>query len=149
MAEAQMGRLADHNLETRADLAALANAMRPSREGLPVNLLVVDDDEHIREVCRTVAAECGITVMDVSTAEEALELLELSSVDILLTDLRLPGTSGLDLLKRVTVTHPTKPFRVAELRAPRTRGSRQCAGCCGVVCKLRFRERKGRQQEEV
>lgn len=44
--------------------------------------------------------------MDVSTAEEALEVLELSSVDILLTDLRLPGTSGLELLKKVTVTYP-------------------------------------------
>ncbi len=84
-------------------------------------------------------------VLDVSTVEEALELLELSSVDILLTDLRLLGTSGPELLKKVTVTHPevavvmltqygtidsavqatrmgaadyvTKPFRVDELQA--------------------------------
>jgi len=111
----------------------------------PLSLLVVDDDEHIREVCRSVAAEAGLRVLDVSTAEEALELMEVSSVDMLLTDLRLPGTSGLELLKRVAVTHPdiavvmltqygtidsavqatrmgaadyvTKPFRVEELRA--------------------------------
>jgi two-component system response regulator HydG len=84
-------------------------------------------------------------VTDVSTAEEALEVMEMSSVDILLTDLRLPGTSGLELLRRVTPTYPdiavvmltqygtidsaveatrmgaadyvTKPFRVEELRA--------------------------------
>ncbi len=111
----------------------------------PMHLLVVDDDEHVREVCRTVAEECGMRVADVSTGEEALDVLEMSPVDILLTDLRLPGASGLELLKRVTVTHPdvavvmltqygtidsavqatrmgaadyvTKPFRVEELRA--------------------------------
>ncbi len=111
----------------------------------PVHLLVVDDDAHVREVCRTVAEEIGMNVMDVSSAEEAVELLEMSSVDILLTDLRLPGTSGLELLRKVTQTHPdiavvmltqygtidsaveatrmgaadyvTKPFRVEELRA--------------------------------
>jgi two-component system response regulator HydG len=124
---------------------ALTERLRLGSENPPLNLLVVDDDEHIREVCRAVAAESGMKAIDVSTAEEALEVLELSSVDILLTDLRLPGTSGLELLKKVTVTHPdvavvmltqygtidsaveatrmgaadyvTKPFRVEELRA--------------------------------
>ena len=118
----------------------------PAEEGAaPLHILIVDDDEHIREVCRTVAESSGMHVMDVSTAEEAIELLEVSSVDVLLTDLRLPGTSGLELLCRVTHTHPdiavvmltqygtidsaveatrmgavdyvTKPFRVEELRA--------------------------------
>ena len=130
---------------TTAEFLALTEGLRIRASNPPLNLLVVDDDGHIREVCRSVAAETGMKVLDVSTAEEALELLELSSVDILLTDLRLPGTSGLELLKRVTVTHPdvavvmltqygtidsavqatrmgaadyvTKPFRVEELRA--------------------------------
>jgi two-component system response regulator HydG len=110
-----------------------------------MHLLLVDDDDHIREVCRSVAEDCGMKVTDVSTAEEAVEVMEVSSVDILLTDLRLPGTSGLELLRRVTQTYPdiavvmltqygtidsaveatrmgaadyvTKPFRVEELRA--------------------------------
>jgi DNA-binding NtrC family response regulator len=114
-------------------------------DSTPLHLLVVDDDDHIREVCRAVAEASGMSVMDVSTAEEAIELLEISSVDVLLTDLRLPGTNGLELLRQVTHTHPdiavvmltqygtidsaveatrmgavdyvTKPFRVEELRA--------------------------------
>jgi len=131
--------------KTTAEFLALTEGLRIRASNPPLNLLVVDDDGHIREVCRSVAAETGMKVLDVSTAEEALELLELSSVDILLTDLRLPGTSGLELLKKVTVTYPdvavvmltqygtidsavqatrmgaadyvTKPFRVEELRA--------------------------------
>ena len=118
---------------------------RNDRAAPPMHLLLVDDDDHIREVCRSVAEDCGMKVTDVSTAEEALEVMEMSSVDILLTDLRLPGTSGLELLRRVTQTYPdaavvmltqygtidsaveatrmgaadyvTKPFRVEELRA--------------------------------
>jgi len=128
-----------------AEFLAMTEEARTGPSNTPLNLLVVDDDEHIGEVCRRVASETGMRVFDVSTAEEALELLELSSVDILLTDLRLPGTSGLELLRKVTMTHPdvavvmltqygtidsavqatrmgaadyvTKPFRVEELRA--------------------------------
>ena len=127
------------------EFLALTETLTPRTSNPPLSLLVVDDDDHIREVCRSVALDTGMKVLDVSTAEEALELLEMSSVDVVLTDLRLPGTSGLDLLKKVTVTHPdvavvmltqygtidsavqatrmgaadyvTKPFRVEELRA--------------------------------
>ena len=135
-------------LETASEFlssTSLTSGLNGQPTNPPLNLLVVDDDEHIREVCRSVAIETGMKVSDVGTAEEALELLELTSVDVLLTDLRLPGTSGLELLKRVVVTHPdiavvmltqygtidsavqatrmgaadyvTKPFRVEELRA--------------------------------
>lgn len=145
MADAQAARLASRTPEAEAEFLTLTEGMGPYKGGAPVSLLVVDDDDHIREVCRAVAAACGMKAADVCTAEEALEVLEFSSVDILLTDLRLPGTSGLELLKKVTVTHPdvavvmltqygtidsaveatrigaadyvTKPFRVEELRA--------------------------------
>ncbi|MGB7730949.1 MAG: sigma-54 dependent transcriptional regulator [Candidatus Acidiferrum sp.] len=145
MADTQSGRLMQHAGKAMSDFMALTEGLHLPTLNPPLNLLVVDDDEHIREVCRTVAVETGMKVLDVSTAEEALELLELSSVDILLTDLRLPGTSGLELLKRCAVTHPdvavvmltqygtidsavqatrmgaadyvTKPFRAEELRA--------------------------------
>jgi len=145
MAHVYAGQLATQAARATAEFIAQAEGLQPRSGNPPLNLLVVDDDEHIREVCRAVAAESSLKAIDVSTAEEALEVLELSSVDILLTDLRLPGTSGLELLKKVAVTYPdiavvmltqygsidsaveatrmgaadyvTKPFRVEELRA--------------------------------
>jgi DNA-binding NtrC family response regulator len=145
MADLQAGRFIQPTIDNTAEFMALTDGVARPNANPPLSLLVVDDDEHIREVCRTVATETGMRVRDVGTAEEALELLEQLSVDILLTDLRLPGTGGLELLKRVTVTHPdvavvmltqygtidsavqatrmgaadyvTKPFRVEELRA--------------------------------
>ena len=56
----------------------------------------------ICELCATVAAQVGLPATSVSSAELALEVLEQSAVDILLVDFKLPGMSGLDLLKRVT-----------------------------------------------
>jgi DNA-binding response OmpR family regulator len=57
----------------------------------PVHLLIVDDDDHIGEVCRVIAEDRGMKVYDASTAEKALEVLELTPVDILLTDLGCRG----------------------------------------------------------
>jgi DNA-binding NtrC family response regulator len=146
MAQTQPARMTAREAGVETEIFSLNDSLNGVRTALqPVSLLVVDDDEHIREVCRAVATECGMKTVDVSTAEEALEVMEFSAVDILLTDLRLPGTNGLELLKRVTVTHPdvavvmltqygtidsaveatrigaadyvTKPFRLEELRA--------------------------------
>ncbi len=111
---------------------------------LPMNLLVVDDEQHVRQLCADVAIQSGMKVTAVATAEEALAVLENSVVDILMTDLKLPESSGLDLLQQIRDTHPevavivltqygtidsavtatrlgavdyvTKPFRLEELR---------------------------------
>jgi DNA-binding NtrC family response regulator len=118
----------------------------------PMNILIVDDEPTIREACGEVAHLMGMNATMVATAEEAIDILENSAVDIVLTDLMLPHTSGLELLKRVHDTHPnlpvivltqygtidsavaatrmgaidyvTKPFRIEELRARLERASR-------------------------
>jgi two-component system response regulator HydG len=122
------------------------------RETAPMNILIVDDEPTIREACGEVAQLTGMNATMVATAEEAIEVLENNAVDIVLTDLMLPHTSGLELLKRVHDTHPnlpvivltqygtidsavaatrmgaidyvTKPFRIEELRARLERASR-------------------------
>src|ERR1700716_4101213 len=76
------------------------------RPTIPMSLLVVDDDAATRQVCQTVATQCGMKVLSAVSAEEALEVIEAASVDILLTDLQLPVSSGLDLLKCVHESHP-------------------------------------------
>jgi DNA-binding NtrC family response regulator len=83
-----------------------------AREAVSRSILIVDDEPMIRETCAEVARQCGMKPISVSTAEEALEVLEHSAVDILLTDMKLRETNGLDLLKRVHETHPTVPVIV-------------------------------------
>src|SRR5690242_7400226 len=124
--------------------AALSDTFVARRSSMQMNLLIVDDDENTRELCVTVSAQAGLNPIAVSSAERALTVLEQRSVDILLTDLKLPGMSGIDLLKRVSELYPqisvivltqfgtidsaieagrigardyiTKPFRIEELR---------------------------------
>ncbi len=136
----------------RSDMATMREEVVVRRETAPMNILIVDDEPTIREACGEVAQLTGMNATMVATAEEAIEVLENSAVDILLTDLMLPHTSGLELLKQVHDTHPnlpvivltqygtidsavaatrmgaidyvTKPFRVEELRARLERASR-------------------------
>src|SRR5215472_12118065 len=115
------------------------------RESPPMNILIVDDESSIRDTCAAVAQQTGMKAIAVPTAEEALDVLERSAVDILLTDLKLPQANGVELLKHVHDLHPevavvvltqygtiesavevtrlgavdyvTKPFRIEELRS--------------------------------
>src|SRR6266852_3848136 len=82
------------------------------REAVSMNILIVDDEPSIRETCAEVARQAGMNAIPVASAEEALEVLENSAVDIVLTDLMLQQTSGLDLLKRVHDSSPTLPVIV-------------------------------------
>ena len=124
--------------------ATLSDERVPRRSAVPMSILIVDDEETTRELCVTVAVQAGLRATAVPSAEQALELLEHSAIDILLADLKLPGMGGLELLRRVSELYPqvsvivltqygtidsaieatrigardyvTKPFRIAELR---------------------------------
>jgi len=61
-------------------------------------ILVVDDEENIRLVLRTLLKRSNYEVETASGAEEALEKVESFGPDVVLTDVRMPKMSGLDLL---------------------------------------------------
>jgi len=70
---------------------------------------IVDDDSSIRWVlARALRAE-GFEVSDFEDAESALKALEKDSPEVLMTDIRMPGMSGLELAKFVHEKHPNIP----------------------------------------
>jgi len=72
------------------------------------DILVVDDDDVIREtLCELLAQDYVCHAAD--TAEGALAKLEGQSFDLVLTDVSMPGLSGLDLLNRVVEQYPGTP----------------------------------------
>lgn len=71
-----------------------------------LNLMIVDDERSIREACREVAQSLGFTTFPADSAEHAFRLLETQSIDAVLLDLRLPGTSGLEALRRIKERRP-------------------------------------------
>ena len=72
----------------------------------PISILIVDDEDSARELCRDVVLEWGFHGQLASTTEQALETLDDHPVDILLTDLRVPNLGGLELLQRVRKLYP-------------------------------------------
>ena len=66
------------------------------------NILVVDDDEAIRMMLGTHLRKLGYAVSTASDMTQAIERLENSFFDVVLTDVRMPGTDGLELLKWIS-----------------------------------------------
>ncbi len=86
-----------------------ALSMEPTREKAEpnlLNLLVVDDERSIREGCREVAQGIGYTTYVADNADHAFRVLDTTSVDVVLLDLRLPGLGGLEILKEVKRRRP-------------------------------------------
>ena len=115
-----------------------------SRRPSAATILIIDDEDATRSLCCDVVSETGLRTRTASTTEQALEILEQSPIDVIITDLRVPQLGGIELLKRVRESHPqiavivltqygtiesaveatrmgaadyvTKPFHVPELR---------------------------------
>jgi two-component system NtrC family response regulator len=73
---------------------------------MAMTILVVEDDDSLRRAVQLHLEKMGYVVTTCLDAETALQVLDQSPFDILLTDMHLPGLSGLDLLKRARLEHP-------------------------------------------
>jgi DNA-binding NtrC family response regulator len=69
-------------------------------------ILVVDDEAPIREGLAEVLREAGYEVFLAASAEEAWTTLESEAIHAVITDVRMPGSDGLELLKRVKTVSP-------------------------------------------
>jgi DNA-binding NtrC family response regulator len=69
-------------------------------------ILVADDDESLRRVTQMQLEELGYDVMTAQDGNSALALLAEATFPLVITDLKMPGMSGLELLKQIRATHP-------------------------------------------
>ncbi len=70
------------------------------------SILVVDDEKAQREILSAILTKEGYRIVDVAGAREALERLATEEFDIILTDLKMQGMSGMDLLEKVLTDNP-------------------------------------------
>ncbi len=66
-------------------------------------ILVVDDEDAIRDLCKLILEAEGYQVSTVSNGAAALDELANAATDLLITDIRMPGIDGLELFERVKV----------------------------------------------
>jgi len=73
---------------------------------------IVDDDRSIRWVIEKALSREGIAFSSFASAQEALDALSGSAPEVLVSDVRMPGLSGLELLQTVKQRHPEVPVIV-------------------------------------
>ena len=67
----------------------------------PKNLLLVDDDASLRRVLQHHLSEAGYSVLIAKDGTEAFNLYTENSIDLVITDVRMAGMDGTELLKRI------------------------------------------------
>jgi DNA-binding NtrC family response regulator len=75
-------------------------------------ILVIDDEKAICEGCRLVLDDLGYAVRYGTTGHEGLNQLQKADFDVLLLDIKLPDTDGMQILAGVRQTHPRMPVIV-------------------------------------
>ena len=128
---------------TRGEVAT--ESQLAERSSSAYTVLIVDDEAATRDLCSDVVRESGLRARVSATTEQALEILEQSPVEIVITDLQVPQLGGIEFLKHLRENQPqiavmvltqygsietaveatrlgamdyiTKPFHVDELRS--------------------------------
>ncbi len=78
----------------------------------PPQIWIIDDDRAIRWVLEKALSQAKLATTSFENADQALARLKRAQPDVILTDIRMPGTDGLALLDQVQISHPHLPVIV-------------------------------------
>jgi len=82
----------------------------PSLKGIKV--LVVDDDEDARDVLKAALNSYGAEVTTATGAPQALDTIASKKIDVLVSDINMPGMDGYELIRRVRAMRPEQGGRI-------------------------------------
>ncbi len=72
-------------------------------------ILIIDDEESQREPIRGFLSKKGFATLSASSCDEGMALFSGSAVDLVVTDYKMPGKTGLDVLREVKAANPLVP----------------------------------------
>ena len=98
-----------HRRYRRRDLESFLDRSGPGGRSAGPLVLVVDDDERLREFVRINLELEGYTVREASSADEALEAIEDQAPELVLLDVVMPGVDGWQMLQRLQERHGSIP----------------------------------------
>lgn len=73
-------------------------------------ILIVDDDPHVLEVLYARLQSAGYTVLKAGNGQDALVLLKSNRIDLMVSDMKMPGMGGMELLARARTKQPGLPI---------------------------------------
>jgi DNA-binding response OmpR family regulator len=99
-------------------------------------ILIVDDEEGIRDTLRAFFEIQGFEVFDAADGVEASERIREEPFDVVLTDLRMPGLDGLGVLRLVRSISPkTAVLILTGFSSPQSESEAMKLGCDGFLTK--------------
>ena len=101
-------------------------------------VLVVEDNEMNMQLVEYLLEEGGFDILKASSGEEALQLTQDQTPDLVLMDIHLPGMDGLSVVRQMKEDSRTKTIPILALTAHAMRGDRDRflqAGCDGYISK--------------
>lgn len=112
----------------------------PGTKGTPggERILVVEDDYWTRLLLHELLEAHGYLALQAADAGQALRLLHTHHPDLILTDIRLPGPSGIDLLRRIRRDDKLRHIPVVAVTAMAMKKDEQmlrAGGCAGYLSK--------------
>jgi excisionase family DNA binding protein len=94
-----------HRRYRRRDLEAFVERSGPARSGSGPAVLVVDDDERVRDLVRTALELEGYSVREAGSADEGMRAIETRRPDLILLDVMMPHVDGWEMLRRIQERH--------------------------------------------
>lgn len=79
------------------------------KETKPRTVLVIDDEPQYREMLSEILSSHGYDIKTASNGEEGLDIFETGSVDIVITDLKMDGLNGLEVLEKISKSSSNTP----------------------------------------
>lgn len=76
----------------------------------PKTILIVDDEEDVRDTVSEMVADMGFAVCGAESGEAALNLMSQTSVDLVISDVKMNGMDGLSLARRLRSRFPKLPL---------------------------------------
>jgi signal transduction histidine kinase/CheY-like chemotaxis protein/integral membrane sensor domain MASE1 len=93
------------------DAAAMPAAERAAPQASHAVVLAVDDDEAVRSTTAAILKDLGYGVVEAASGEAALDMLSRENgIDVLLTDVVMPGISGVELARKARAVAPHLPI---------------------------------------
>ena len=75
-------------------------------------ILLVDDHKNIRTLLTELLSTMGYRVLEAKDGEEAMKLVEIGPIDLVMTDLKMPGMDGIELTRAIRGIKPDLPIIV-------------------------------------